>query len=218
VVSKEILFDNYNYVSGTSPSFVRHFSEYAAETLKVICFHGNAHSPASIAVLDIGSNDGTLLFEYKKRGCNVYGVEPAANLVKHCIEKGLRIEQSYFNKAVVNKFLANDEQFDIITANNVMAHINDLNTIFQGIKKLLSKDGIFVFEVSYLPSVIKNLLFDTIYHEHVDYHHIGPLLNYLRGLVCEYSMRGRCPPMGAPSEFTFHKWNQFISQLPPLHN
>lgn len=180
VVSKEILFDNYNYVSGTSPSFVRHFSEYAAETLEVISFHGNAHSTKSIAVLDIGSNDGTLLFEYKKRGCNVCGVEPAANLVKNCIEKGLRIEQSYFNKAVVSKFLANDEQFDIITANNVMAHINDLSTIFQGIKKLLSKDGIFVFEVSYLPSVIKNLLFDTIYHEHVDYHHIGPLLNYLK--------------------------------------
>ena len=179
VVNKEILFDNYSYVSGTSPSFVEHFSLYATEALEIVDrFHG-VDLGASVAVLEIGSNDGTLLAEYKKRGCVVCGVEPAANLVKQCVEIGLRVEQSYFNKAIVDKFLANNEQFDIITANNVMAHIDDLDAIFNGVTKLLSKDGFFVFEVSYLPTVIEKLLFDTIYHEHVDYHHIRPLTTYL---------------------------------------
>jgi SAM-dependent methyltransferase len=175
-VNKEILFSNYSYVSGTSPSFVEHFSLYATEALEIADRFNDADLGANFAVLDIGSNDGTLLSEYKKRGCTVCGVEPAENLVKQCLENGLRVEQSYFNKAIVNKFLANNEQFDIITANNVMAHIDDLDAIFQGVRKLLSKDGFFVFEVSYLPSVIEKLLFDTIYHEHLDYHHIKPLI------------------------------------------
>jgi predicted TPR repeat methyltransferase len=181
VVSKEILFDNYSYVSGTSPSFIKHFSSFASETLEVAAQFRRADPTSSVAVLDIGSNDGTLLMEYKKRGCTICGVEPAANLARRCVEIGLRVEQSYFNKALVSQFLANTEQFDIITANNVMAHIDDLHTIFKGVKKLLLKDGFFVFEVSYLPSVIEKLLFDTIYHEHVDYHHINPLLSYLNG-------------------------------------
>ncbi len=180
VVSKEVLFDNYSYVSGTSPSFVQHFSSYASETIMVASRTSKYNSASSLAVLDIGSNDGTLLSEFKKRGCAVCGVEPANNLVKQCIEIGLRVEQSYFNKTIVGKFLADNELFDIITANNVMAHIDDLDTIFKGIKKLLSKDGFFVFEVSYLPSVIEKLLFDTIYHEHVDYHHLEPLVPYLK--------------------------------------
>jgi len=180
VISKEILFQNYRYVSGTSPSFVQHFSSYAAETLEKWASNiFNLEATERVNVLDIGSNDGTLLLEYQKRGCTVCGVEPAINLVMQCREIGLRVENSYFNKEIVEKFVANGECFEIVTANNVMAHIDNLDVIFQGVKKILSKNGFFVFEVSYLPKVIEKLLFDTIYHEHVDYHHITPLLTYL---------------------------------------
>lgn len=179
VVDKKILFDNYLYISGTSPSFINHFKEYAEETLNTYCQFAGEVTNKNINVLEIGSNDGTLMFQYQKRNCRVIGVEPARNLALQCRKNGLKIENTYFNKDLVNKFLKNGEQFDIITANNVMAHIDDLDTIFTGIKRLLSENGFFVFEVSYLPEVIKNLLFDTIYHEHVDYHHLKPLIKYL---------------------------------------
>ncbi len=179
VVNKKILFDNYLYVSGTSQGFINHFSKYAEETLKTYGLVAVRKGNKNINVLELGSNDGTLMFEYQKRNCRVIGVEPAQNLAHQCRKNGLKIENTYFNKDLVNKFLKNGEQFDIITANNVMAHIDDLDTIFAGIKRLLSENGFFVFEVSYLPTVIKNLLFDTIYHEHVDYHHLRPLIKYL---------------------------------------
>jgi len=168
VVDPKILYENYVYVSGTSPVFVEHFKNYAKYLSKSYCSDG--------LVIDIGSNDGTLLKEFKKLGYSVLGVEPAKDIGKQALSHGISTILDFFNPILSNSIKQKYGTANIITANNVFAHIDDPISFLEGVKLLLSPDkGIFVFEVSYLKDVIENIYFDTIYHEHLDYHTLLPL-------------------------------------------
>lgn len=172
VINPKILFENYVYVSGTSPVFVEHFSNYADFLYKNYCNKG--------LVMDIGSNDGTFLKCFKKYGYSVLGIEPAEKIAKEAISNGIETIIGFFNPELAKSLKNRYGLAQIITANNVFAHIDDPITFLQGIKVLLSKEkGIFVFEVSYLKDVIENTYFDTIYHEHLDYHTLLPLKGLL---------------------------------------
>ena len=171
IVNPIELFENYVYVSGTSPIFVKHFAEYAEYIIK------NYTSKSSF-IVDIGSNDGTLLEFFKKNKHRVLGIDPAKNIAKNATEKGIETLPIFFNKESVQQIINECGNADIVTANNVFAHIDDLSEVVQNVKKLLTDDGIFVFEVSYLLDVIKNNLFDTIYHEHLSYHSVLPLISF----------------------------------------
>ena len=174
VVNPKILFDNYLYKTGVSKEFIKHFSEYANDLKKKIKFTNNPKA------LDIGANDGTLLKQLQKNNFECAGVDPAKNLVKY--DKNLKkiIINDYFNKQTRDKLVKKYKNFDLICANNVFAHIDNLNEVFQLIYSILSDDGFIVFEVSYFKSVVDKLLFDTIYHEHLDYHTIKPLRKFLK--------------------------------------
>lgn len=174
VVDPEILFADYVYVSGTSPVFVKHFEDYAG---KVVADYA---PPAGALALDIGSNDGTLLGFFKQQGLTVLGVDPARAIAADATARGIETLNSFFDQALARQLRVDRGAAHVITANNVFAHADDLGGITAGITDLLHDDGVFVFEVSYLLDVYENTLFDTIYHEHVAYHTVAPLIGFFR--------------------------------------
>jgi len=172
IISPKLLFENYLYVSGTSKVFVKHFEEYAKEILEKYPLSKNAR------VMDIGSNDGTLLQFFKGEKYFVLGIDPAKKISEDTSKKGIETITDFFNYELALKIRKQYGPISLITANNVFAHIDDLVDFVKGIHHILSKDGIFVFEVSYLADVIRNTLFDMTYHEHLSYHSILPLMTF----------------------------------------
>ena len=203
VVDPEFLFSEYVYLSGTSPLFIDHFRRYANQILSQF-----KPKPQSL-VIDIGSNDGTLLSFFKEAGMLVLGVDPAKSIAEKTTDKGIETWDTFFNQKLANKINNLKGKASVITANNVFAHADDLKDIIQGIRSLLAPDGIFVFEVSYLADVIRDTLFDTIYHEHLSYHSVEPLQVFFKQngmhMFSAYrvpthggSLRGICQLLGGP--------------------
>ena len=172
IVDPSILFENYVYVSGTSPVFIKHFKEYSNYILEK--FPQNKNS----LVLDIGSNDGTLLHFFKEKNLKILGIDPAKEICKKANTDGIKTLNNFFSYEFSKHIKQNYGKIEVITANNVFAHVDELKDFIQGIKNLLSRDGIFDFEVSYLVDVIQKLLFDTIYHEHLSYHSVISLISF----------------------------------------
>ncbi|MBT5940988.1 MAG: class I SAM-dependent methyltransferase [Rhodospirillaceae bacterium] len=172
VVDPAELFRNYVYVSGTSPSFVKHFEDYAGT-----CTTRFNLSPGDL-VIDIGSNDGTLLKFFKSNGLKVLGVDPARAIAEKATADGIETWPEFLNQTIADRVKADRGQARLITANNVFAHADDLSSLTDSIRSLLAPDGVFVFEVSYLTDVYQDTLFDTIYHEHVSYHSALPLRQF----------------------------------------
>jgi SAM-dependent methyltransferase len=172
VVDPTELFRNYVYVSGTSASFVKHFEDYANNCIKRFNL-----SPNSL-IVDIGSNDGTLLKFFKTNGLEVLGIDPARAIAEEATKGGIETWPEFFNQSIANQIKEEKGSASLITANNMFAHADDLSGIANQIRSLLTEDGIFVFEVSYLGDVFEDTLFDTIYHEHVSYHSVIPLVNF----------------------------------------
>ncbi len=173
VVDPKVLFENYVYVSGTSPVFVKHFEDYANDVVSRF-----SPEPGGLAV-DIGSNDGTLLGFFAKAGLKVLGIDPAKDIAKRATEAGTETLNAFFTPDLARKIAAERGPAAIITANNVFAHIDDLTGVAEGVRTLLAGDGVFIFEVSYLLDVFEKTLFDTIYHEHLAYHSVKPLVRFL---------------------------------------
>lgn len=169
VVSPDYLFRNYVYVSSTSPVFVAHFERYAQSVFKKFKLNGNS------LVVDIGSNDGVLLKPFKKLGMQVLGIDPAIKIAKEATKNGIPTLPEYFDQDLAVKIIKKYGLADVITANNVFAHIPDIDELILAVKKLLNKEGVFIIEAPYLVDFLQKNLFDTIYHEHVSYLSIKPL-------------------------------------------
>lgn len=172
VIDPKVLYEHYVYVSGTSPVFVRHFKEYADYLLR------NFQPAADGLVVDIGSNDGTLLRFFKDSGRRVLGIDPAREISERTRASGIPTIVDFFTPALADRVLREHGAASVITANNVIAHIDDLAAVMEGVRHLLAPDGVFVFEVSYLVDVVEKTLFDMIYHEHLDYHSVTPLTGF----------------------------------------
>lgn len=171
-VEPERLFRNYLFVAGTSPVNVEHFRQYAVDMVKKFKLERGSK------VLDIASNDGVLLQHFKDLGMTVLGIDPAKNIAELANTKGIETIPEFFTEAYADEMLAKYGQFDLITANNVFAHVPDMIGFAKGVKKLLKHNGVFSFEVSYFGDVCDKALFDTIYHEHMSYHTITPLIKF----------------------------------------
>ena len=178
LVNPNLMFRNYMYVSGTSKVLVEHFKNYFLTIQKKINL-----KKKSDKILDIACNDGTFLNFFIKSGFrNVIGVEPATNLKKLNKDKKIDINSFFFTHKNSFKLKKKYKSFKIITANNVCAHIPDIKNFVLGVKNILQPDGLFIFEVSYLKDVVNKLTFDTIYHEHMSYHSLKPLLSFFERL------------------------------------
>lgn len=173
-VDPERLFRDYFFVAGTSPVNVEHFRKYAVQMVEKF------NLKAKSKVLDIASNDGVLLRHFKDLGMEILGIDPAKNLAEQANKDGIPTIPEFFTEEYADKMLSQYGQFDLITANNVFAHVPDLADFAKGVKKILSPNGVFVFEVSYFADVCDKTLFDTVYHEHSSYHTLGPLNKFFR--------------------------------------
>ncbi len=169
VVPPEILFKDYIYVSGTSNTLRAHFEGLAKEIVERFGHISNS------VVVDIGSNDGTLLRCFQGFGIKTLGVEPAANLAKLAREGGIDTINDFFGKKIAER-IRGDTKVGAVLATNVFAHVNDLDDFLHGVKTLLDDRGVFVIEVPYLVDLLGKMLFDTIYHEHLSYFALEPLV------------------------------------------
>ena len=191
VVDPRLLFEHYVYVSGTSPSFVRHFDEYSDFVAKLTGL------PRGALVVDIGSNDGTLLRAFESRhGARVLGIDPARNLAEAATNAGIETLPEFFTAELAETLARERGKASVITANNVFAHVDDLGGVVDGVRSLLGDDGVFVFEVSYLLDVVGDILFDTIYHEHLAYHAVRPLIPFFERHGMELIEAVRVPTHG----------------------
>lgn len=174
IVDPQILFPpEYPYSSGTTKILRENFAELYQECLTL------TKLSASDLIVDIGSNDGTLLSNFKNGGHRVVGIEPT-EMGKLAIKQGIPTEIAFFGKAAAEKVRSTDGAAKIITATNVFAHIENVHDIVENILLLLADDGLFVSESHYLLSLVETLQYDTIYHEHLRYYSLSSL-QYLLG-------------------------------------
>ncbi len=200
VVDPGILYQrNYSYVSGTSPVFVRHLSDYADYIVERYAI------PKSGVIVDIGSNDGTALGFFKKRGYRVVGVDPAIEIVGRANENGIETVCDFFGERVAWECAGKYGKAVLMTSHNACAHIDDLMGVFKGVHHWLAEDGVFVVEVGYLGDIVKNAWFDTIYHEHVDFHSVEPLVLFAPRVGMEVIAVQRISPQGGSIRVVFQK-------------
>lgn len=176
-VAPELLYaTNYTYLSGIGASFVRHFAAYAEWAQQTVGLEPGA------LVVDIGSNDGTCLKAFQSLGCRVCGVDPASLAAGIANDAGIETLNTFFDEAAADEIVRRHGQADYVTSHNVLAHVDDLAGTFRAVHRLLRDGGHFAFEIGYFREVVRNGFFDTIYHEHLDYHHAAPLARHLTGL------------------------------------
>lgn len=169
VDQRHIFPESYPYVSGTTKILCENFAEQVEECTSIFL-----KPSTEDLVIDIGSNDGTLLSKWQPTGCKVYGIEPTgqANLA---IARGIETCNKFFNHSTALEVLEAKGRAKIITAANVFAHIDDVDDIMEGIVALMAEDGIFISESHYLISLLEELQYDTVYHEHLRYYSLTSL-------------------------------------------
>ena len=171
IVDKEILFPySYPYTSSTTKILRENFIDLYNDTKKIVNLKKND------LVIDIGSNDGNLLSNFKTNH-KVLGVTPE-KIGKIAIKKGIPTIIDYFNKKISSKIVRKYGKAKVITATNVFAHIDNINSIVKSILKTLKIDGVFISESHYLLPLIQTVQYDTIYHEHLRYYSLESL-NFL---------------------------------------
>jgi len=162
-VPPEILFREYLYFSSFSETMLRHAEKLAARMI------ANLGLGPDKLVVEVASNDGYLLQFYKQAGVPVLGIEPAGNVAQVAVERGIPTLCEFFGTQLASRLVAQNKRADVIHANNVLAHVADLNGIVNGFQLLLNEDGVVVVEVPYVRDMIDRTEFDTIYHEHLCY-------------------------------------------------
>ena len=161
--SPEAIFGDYLYFSSYSESWLRHAETYVQAMIARFGLDTGSQ------VIELASNDGYLLQYFKRAGIPVLGVEPAANVAAAAIAKGIETEIAFFGRATAERLRAAGRSADLIAANNVLAHVPELNDFVAGIKILLAPSGTATVEFPHLERLIAENQFDTIYHEHFSY-------------------------------------------------
>ena len=191
VVDPKILYQkNYSYVSATSQHFVRHLKNYAT---KMTDFFGL--QPGDL-VVDVGSNDGTCLRFFEEKGMHVLGVDPAKSIADEATKNGIETVADFFSYDLALVLREKYGAVKYITSHNACAHIDNLFDVVKGVAHWLDKDGIFVLEVGYFVDVYNNTWFDTIYHEHVDFHTVAPFEKLFARVGMEVITVERITPQG----------------------
>ena len=163
-VPPEQLFREYFYLSSFSDTLLRHAEDIAGQ------IRSSRSLDANSLVIEIASNDGYLLQYYKRAGIPVLGIEPATNIARVAEEeRGIPTLSEFFGSALAAELGRQGKRADVIHANNVLAHVADLNGFVDGLKLLLKDDGVAVIEVPYVKDMIDRTEFDTVYHEHLCY-------------------------------------------------
>jgi len=173
-IDQDFLWSEYTYFSGQTDSIINHqddFTKYVVENFKF------SKKPKT---LDIGSNDGTLLKAFEKRGFDIFGVDPANTVASVAREQGVETLVALFSDKIIEDIPLNFRDLDLITAFNVFAHSDDMYGMIHGVSKLLKPDGIFCFEVQYLVPILDKNLLGTIFHEHMIHYSVTSANNFMK--------------------------------------
>src|SRR5438105_6237423 len=177
-VPPEIMFRNYLYVSGTADTITAQFAEDARDVAERFV-------PKRGLVVEIGSNDGTLLRAFDRGAVRVLGVEPARNIAAMANAAGIPTLDEFFGEAIAGEIAAKHGRASAIIGNNVVAHIDDLHGLMNGVTALLEDRGVFVAEFPYLVDLLEKTAYDTIYHEHLSYFSVASVVD----LASRHGMR-----------------------------
>lgn len=158
----EAIFSDYAYFSSYSSSWIDHSRRYSEQMVERLGLGESSH------VVEIASNDGYLLQFFHERQIPVLGIEPAANVAKVALQKGIPTLVEFFGQETARS-LAGESSADLLLGNNVLAHVPDLNDFVAGMKILLAPDGVITMEFPHLMRLIEENQWDTIYHEHFSY-------------------------------------------------
>lgn len=161
------LFSDYAYFSSYSDTWLAHAERYVAAMIERFGLGENSR------VVEIAANDGYLLQYFVRRRVPVLGVEPAANVAEVAAAKGIPMVVRFFGRETAHELAAAGYQADLMTANNVVAHVPDINDFIAGFKVLLKPHGVVTFEFHHVLRLMQHNQFDTIYHEHFCYHSLG---------------------------------------------
>ncbi len=173
IISSDTLWDDYTYHSGQTRGIVDHFKEEAQEIIS------QYDPPSGSLVIDVGSNDGSLLRPFKEAGYSVLGIDPAKEIAEKATASGIPTIADFMTHEVGKKILREYGPAKVVTAFNVFAHAADMTGMAQAIRLLLDKDGVFVFEVQYLMDIVEKNLLGTIFHEHMSHHSLKPMMMFL---------------------------------------
>ncbi len=168
VVAPEILFKDYRFLASVTKTLSNHFAGYAKEMSEKFLTKNSL-------VVEFGSNDGVLLKPFMDLGITAVGVEPAKNISEVARSRGCTVINDFFSQKTSSEIAKQYGKADMICANNVFAHIDDMHEIMKAIKLLLKPGGVFVFEVHYLLDLLRGFQYDFIYHEHLMYHSVTAL-------------------------------------------
>ncbi|BAI93772.1 MULTISPECIES: class I SAM-dependent methyltransferase [Limnospira] len=174
-VPPEILFGrDYPYFSSVSPSLLKHFGDSAENIIKSRKLNSNS------LVIEAASNDGYMLKNFLEQGIPVLGIDPAKGPVAKARESGVTTIHDFFTQDLAQKLEAEGKKADVFLANNVLAHVPDLNGFVEGIYTLLKPDGVAVIEAPYVVDLVDHCEFDTIYHQHLCYFSVTALERLFR--------------------------------------
>lgn len=163
VVPPSDIFSHYAYFSSYSSSWVEHARKYCASATERLGLNDKSF------VVEVASNDGYLLQHFVANSVPVLGVEPAANVAAEAEKKGVRSLVAFFGKETAETVVAEHGHADLTAANNVLAHVPDINDFVSGFAAILKDDGVSTFEFPHLLNLLEKTQFDTIYHEHFSY-------------------------------------------------
>jgi len=159
----DLFNEEYAYFSSFSVSWLKHAENYVKDIINRLNLNENSH------VVEVAANDGYLLQYMKANNIPCTGIEPTRTTASAAREKGISIIEEFFGKTLANKLVEKVNQVDLIIANNVLAHVQDINDFVSGFAILLKPNGVATFEFPHLLKLIKENQFDTIYHEHFSY-------------------------------------------------
>uniref|UniRef100_UPI0040486A3C class I SAM-dependent methyltransferase n=1 Tax=Limnohabitans sp. TaxID=1907725 RepID=UPI0040486A3C len=190
VISPDVLYGDYIYVTSSSLGLAEHFDHYAAGVIS------KCRLPSGSLVVDVGSNDGTLLGKFKARGMRVLGVEPASHIATAASAAGIPTISAFFNSDLAAELVREHGRAQVITANNMFANVDDLYGLVKAIEFMLAPEGVFVMESSYLGDLVDNLVFDFIYHEHLSSFSVRPIRELFKRVGLELVAVQHVPTKG----------------------
>jgi SAM-dependent methyltransferase len=173
VVDSKSLWESYTYYSGEAKGMPEHFEQVAA---KIIDTH---RPPAGSLVIDIGSNDGSLLRPFKKAGYGVLGIDPAREIARMATESGIETIPELMSLGLAKQIRDERGPAHVVCMFNAFAHADNMGEIAESIRTMLAPDGVFVFEAQYLLDIIDRVLIATIFHEHMSHHSVKALTIFL---------------------------------------
>jgi len=190
VISPEVLFSDYIYVTGTSDTIAAHNREYAATVTGLLGLAGDD------LVVEVASNDGSLLACFRDLGVRTLGVEPATNIAGMARARGIETENIFFGDTAAEGLRERHGTARAVIGNNVLAHVDDTQGILRGAASLIDDSGLVIVEVPYLAEMIERLEYDTVYHEHLCYFSITSLMRLAESVGLSVVRVDRVPVHG----------------------